>query len=77
MQILEQAITNVFPGSDVSHFTSGTKLGEIPGWDSMNAINLVLEIEVLSGCKNLQLQFDEELTIAQVAEQLQAIGINA
>jgi acyl carrier protein len=76
MKLIQQAIKNVFPDADTNILTEETKLAEIPGWDSMNAVNLVVEIELLSGCQNLGLQFDDEVTIGQIIKMLRPKGVN-
>jgi len=52
-----------------------TKLSELDDWDSMNAINLVMELEELSGCHNMRLIFNETTTIGQIAEGLRSRGV--
>ena len=76
MKLIQQAIKNVFPDADTNILSEETELVEIPGWDSMNAVNLALEIELLSGCQNLGLQFYDEVTIGQIIEMLRAKGVN-
>ena len=72
MQKLLQAIQTVFPGTDVSSLQPDTKMSQIPGWDSMNAINLVLEIENTFGCSNLSIEFGAEKTFGQLCDELRA-----
>jgi hypothetical protein len=76
MDLIQQAITNVLPDTDVGCFSGETKLADIPGWDSMNAVNFLLEIESLSGRQNLQLAFGDEVTISQIVTALRAKGID-
>ena len=76
MKLIQQAIKNVFPDAVVEDFTEATKLLDIPGWDSMNAVNLAVEIEVLSGCHSLGLEFGDDVTIGQIVERLKARGVN-
>lgn len=45
MQRLSKAIKSVFKNFDESQFNLGLEMGQIPGWDSMNSINLQLEVE--------------------------------
>lgn len=76
MKLVQQAIGNVFPDCDASALTLETKLSELPDWDSMNAINLIMEIEALSGRQNLALQFGPDITVGQLVEMLRAHGLN-
>ena len=77
MELLRQAIVYVFPEADSSKITLETKLADIPGWDSMNAVNVLAQLEALTGRANLQLVFGSDLTIAQVLEALRAQGVPA
>jgi hypothetical protein len=77
VDILRQAIVYVFPEADASRITLETKLADIPGWDSMNAVNLLAQLEALTGRGGLQLAFSSSLTIAQVLEALRAQGVDA
>ena len=76
MKIIKNAIGKVFPKVNTNNLTLETKLAEIEDWDSMNAINLVIELQELSGCKDLDLEIDTETTIGQVAEELREQGVN-
>jgi len=75
MKLIEEAISNVFPTADTHNLTMETKLSELDDWDSMNAINLVMELEELSGCHNMRLIFNETTTIGQIAEGLRSRGV--
>jgi len=75
MKLITEALSNVFPKVDTAALTTETKLSDIEDWDSMNAVNLVVELESLSGCHNLQLTFDRGTTIGHVAEGLKSRGV--
>lgn len=75
MKLIEEAICHVFPKANAHALTMDTKLSEIDDWDSMSAINLVVELEGLSGCHNLRLMFGAETTIAHIAEGLRSRGV--
>jgi hypothetical protein len=77
MEILRQALVSVFPEADGSKLLPETKLSEIPGWDSMNAVNVLAQLEALTGREDLQLVFGSDLTISQVLEALRAQGVEA
>ena len=75
MELLIKAIVSVFPEADASKITLDTKLADIPGWDSMNAVNVLAQLEALTGRENLQLAFNNSLTISQILEALRAQGV--
>ena len=75
MELLKRAIVSVFSEADANKITLETKLADIPGWDSMNAVNVLAQLEALTGRENLQLAFTSDLTIAQVLEALRSQGV--
>ena len=75
MELLIKALVSVFPEADASKITLETKLADIPGWDSMNAVNVLAQLEALTGRENLQLAFSSNLTISQVLEALRSQGV--
>ena len=75
MQKLLLAIKAVFPDADTSTLNSNTTMAQIPGWDSMNAVNLLLEIEATFGCTNLSLEFSDHQTLGEVCDQLRSSGL--
>ena len=75
MNLVERAIVNTFPDTDPARLGGGMRLAEIPLWDSMNAINLLAEIEKLSGCSGLQLEFSEDITVSEITETLRSQGV--
>ena len=75
MDILRQALVYVFPEAEASKIAPETRLADIPGWDSMNAVNVLAQLEALSGRGGLQLAFSSDLTVAQVLEALRAQGV--
>ena len=77
MELLRQAIEYVFPEAQGTKMTLETRLTEIPGWDSMNAVNILVQLEALTGRGDLQLVFGNSLTISQVLEALRAQGVPA
>jgi hypothetical protein len=75
MKLIKEAICHVFPNANAQALTMETKLSDIEDWDSMNAINLVVKLEELSGCHNLSLMFGSETTIGLIAEGLRSRGV--
>ena len=74
MNVVQQAIINLFPGTDKTRLNGETQLKDIILWDSMNAINLVMEIENLSGCSELPLKYSETVTISEIVEVVRSKG---
>lgn len=77
MELIKKAIANVFIDADVNQIDADTKLSSIPGWDSMNAVNLLLELQTLTGCGTLKFDFRNEMTVAQLSQTLKEHGIKA
>jgi acyl carrier protein len=77
MELLKQVVAAVFPDADVSRLSETTRMEEIPGWDSMNAVNLLAQIEAQTGRTGLALAFSNTLTIAEIIESLRAQGVAA
>jgi hypothetical protein len=75
MEHIIAAILDLYPDVDPSTITEQTRLSQIPGWDSMNAINFVMKLQELSGCYTLKLTFSPSLTAGQVLEALRARGV--
>ena len=75
MKLIEEAIHHVFPRANARVLTMETKLSDIEDWDSMNAINLIVKLEELSGCHSLSLMFAADTTIGSIAEGLKSRGI--
>ncbi len=49
MEVLRTCIGAVFSGVDVAKLTPADRLQDIPDWDSMNGVNLMMEIEAKTG----------------------------
>ena len=75
MKLIEEAICQVFPKAKTHALTMETKLSEIEDWDSMNAINLIMTLEDLSGVQSLKMMFGAETTVAHIAEGLRSRGV--
>jgi acyl carrier protein len=43
------SLKTVFPSLDASALRPESRLDEIVGWDSMNSVNLMLELEAVTG----------------------------
>jgi len=72
LELLKSSIKDVFPNFEESKFDVNLKLRDIPGWDSMNAVNLLV---VLEG--NFNCEFDitenfisEETTVSELMSMI-------
>ena len=45
METITVCLKSVFPQCDTGAITTETALGHVPGWDSMNSVNFLLELE--------------------------------
>jgi acyl carrier protein len=72
MQIIAGSVAEVFPRQDPSELVPGMRLGEIKGWDSMNAVNLQIELEARLNRGLLDFAVTEDLTVADLAGRLAA-----
>ncbi len=70
---LATAITEVFD-SQPSDLRDDLPLGDLDGWDSMNAVNLTLELESAFGMELAGVILTADQTIADVLELLRSRG---
>ncbi|HAD83171.1 MAG: hypothetical protein A2509_11065 [Candidatus Edwardsbacteria bacterium RIFOXYD12_FULL_50_11] len=74
MEKIRTALKNVFPELKDEQVVDGLKLYDIPGWDSMNVINLQLELETILGLDLSAFQMTGDLTLKQLREKLAQAG---
>ena len=74
MEKIRTALKNVFPELKDEQVTDELKLYDIPGWDSMNVINLQLELETILGLDLSAFQMTGDLTLKQLREKLAEAG---
>ena len=75
MTRIANAIKNVFPGCDKSNVSAAMTLGEIPGWDSMNSVNLTLELENTFAVDLSNVILSSENTAGDIAEIIRGRGV--
>ncbi len=75
MKLINKAIVAVFPKIDAGTLAPNTQLGLLPGWDSMNAINLQIELEALTGRPDLELVLTPDMTLTDLASALKKRGV--
>ncbi len=63
----KDCLENVFDEADDTEFTAELKLEDIPGWDSMTRISLVMEIDSQYDVKVTEEDLDGEKTLQQIA----------
>jgi acyl carrier protein len=69
MNEIYASVLAVFPAFK-RELSPKTRLAEIDGWDSMNAINLQMELEQQSGIAELNLKLTDQTTLAEIASQV-------
>jgi hypothetical protein len=75
MNLVENAIVSVFPTVAVGELSGQTRLGALPGWDSMNGVNLQIEIESAVGRTDLDLILTDKMTVQDVILELGKRGV--
>lgn len=71
---LIEAILRVFPYIDAKALSEEMRLGQIEGWDSMNSINLQVELEKTFGVNLSDFPLGSEHTVAAVVLALRGKG---
>lgn len=77
MDTVIQALRNGLSLPPDAVLSGDTVLGTLPGWDSMNAINVQMEIETLVNRTELPLDLSGNVKIRDVVEQLERLHIKA
>jgi acyl carrier protein len=71
MEKLCQLIRETFSLNEKIILSEKTYLREIPGWDSMNAVNLEIAIETAYGVEPSQLELTDDTSLTELAAQLE------
>jgi acyl carrier protein len=74
MQNLAAAVRAVFPTLEPEDVVPHLRLRDCPNWDSMTAVNLVMEIETTCGAKLEGYEPSDDSTLADVADAVAARG---
>ena len=74
MQNLATAVRAVFPTLPETAIGPTLRLSDCPNWDSMTAVNLVMEVESLCGAKLDGYEPQDTATLADVAATISAAG---
>ncbi len=75
MEPLKKALKTVFEEFDEKEFSENLELSEIPGWDSMNSVNLQLELESIFGVEFSGFQIGGAHKIKDIIKYLEKHGI--
>lgn len=76
MKKLVEAIKETFPEADTTTIGENSIMEDLPGWDSMNAINLIVEIESRFKCSGLSIEFSPTQTFGEFCGQLREQGLD-
>ncbi len=74
MNLIKRSILAVFPETNTENLTGSTRLADVPGWDSMNAVNLQIEIETALESNDLNLKLYGKTTVQELEEDLKRRG---
>lgn len=74
MQNLATAMRNAFPSISEDALVPSLRLSDCPNWDSMTAVNLVMEIESICGVQMSDYEPKDTTTLAEVAQSILAMG---
>lgn len=69
---LVNAIKTVFPEFDESTFSTDMEMLQIPGWDSMNSVNLQMQIQNEFGVPMDQLVLNDESRVSEIVAFLKS-----
>ena len=75
MKKIIEAIIEVFPEADTTNIDVDTILQDLPGWDSMSAINLLIEIESRYRSSGLSIEFGLRQTLGELCDELRKKGV--
>jgi len=74
MQNLTTAVRTAFPSLPVDMIRPELRLSTCPNWDSMNAVNLMMEIASVCGTDLKNYEPDDSTTLADLAAAIIADG---
>lgn len=69
-----KALLNVFPELHEAEIKPDLTLGAIPGWDSMNVINLQLELEALCKVDLSAENISGDMTVDQLEDRIKMLS---
>ena len=72
MERIRQAIKTVFPDFDESTFNPDMEMQQIPGWDSMNSVNLQVQIDTIFGVKSEEMGLNDYSKVSDITAFLKS-----
>ncbi len=72
MERIRQAIKTVFPDFDESTFNPDMEMLQIPGWDSMNSVNLQVQLDTLFGVKSEEMGLNDYSKVSDIVAFLKS-----
>ena len=75
MEQIKIVLKSVFEGFNDDMFDEDLKLGDLPNWDSMNSVNLQIELESTFAVDLSEGIFQEEHRISDLLDILRKAGI--
>ena len=67
-----EAIKTVFPDFDEATFTNDMEMLQIPGWDSMNSVNLQMQLQALFNVQFDQFVLSDESRVSDIVAFLKS-----
>lgn len=77
MERIRQAIKTVFPDFDEATFSQDMEMLQIPGWDSMNSINLQVQLDNTFGVKSEEMGLNDYSKVSDIVAFLKSKKIAA
>jgi len=72
---IKTCLKTVFPDCEPDSICSETRLGDIAGWDSMNSVNLLLELEAAFSVSLLDAKLQEKDHVSDIVSLLARKGV--
>lgn len=72
MERIRQAIKTVFPDFDEATFSPDMEMLQIPGWDSMNSINLQVQLDNTFGVKSEEMGLNDYSKVSDIVAFLKS-----
>jgi len=75
MQKIIACLKEVFPECDPAVITDDSRLGDVPGWDSMNSVNLLMELEAAFSVSLVDDVLTSKQKVADIGTLLRSKGV--
>jgi acyl carrier protein len=74
MDKILESLNDVFSFDEPPRFTPETRLEDIPDWDSMNAVNLMMRLEAHLGKSVKGVRINGRMTLGELEAALRSAG---